>query len=271
MAAVRDYGEPVVDDPSRIDAVSALGIDETSFLKANAEHPTELVTGFVDLERHVLLDMVLVAPAPGAKSAREQLRSHHRLGERPLAHCKKHPTQERVNHLRRRVGVQPPSRGEGEEGQDSGPSPPFQLEARLSMAGAHAYAPDGSKAMFIFSMQPGSFNDDALIVFLTELRDLLGEEKATVIWDGLMSHRSKKMAVFVASQRRWLVTERLPPYGHDLNPVEQVWGNVKGTELANLCPETIGEPAAVCRCRARAHRGDGQLCFAFLRHTGLSL
>jgi transposase len=58
MTAVRDYGEPLVDDPDRVGAVHALGIDETSFLKANAEHPTELVTGFVDLERHVLIDMV---------------------------------------------------------------------------------------------------------------------------------------------------------------------------------------------------------------------
>ena len=58
MAAVRDYGTPLIDDPTRVTTVQSLGIDETSFLKANAEHRTELVTGFVDLERHVLLDMV---------------------------------------------------------------------------------------------------------------------------------------------------------------------------------------------------------------------
>jgi transposase len=58
MAAVRDYGTPLVDDPTRVGTVHSLGIDETSFLKANAEHRTELVTGFVDLDRHVLLDMI---------------------------------------------------------------------------------------------------------------------------------------------------------------------------------------------------------------------
>lgn len=55
MAAVRDYGTPLVDDPTRVGTVHSLGIDETSFLKANAEYRTELVTGFVDLDRRVLI------------------------------------------------------------------------------------------------------------------------------------------------------------------------------------------------------------------------
>ena len=58
MEAVRDYGTPLVEDPCRVGEVCALGIDETSFLRANAEHATSYVTGFVDLERHVLIDMI---------------------------------------------------------------------------------------------------------------------------------------------------------------------------------------------------------------------
>jgi transposase len=58
MAAVRDYGTPLVDDPGRVEEVSSLGIDESAFLKANAEHPTMYVTGFVDLERRVVIDMI---------------------------------------------------------------------------------------------------------------------------------------------------------------------------------------------------------------------
>jgi transposase len=58
MEAVRDYGTPLVEDPGRVGTVSSLGIDETSFLRANAEHHTSYVTGFVDLERHVLVDMI---------------------------------------------------------------------------------------------------------------------------------------------------------------------------------------------------------------------
>ena len=58
MTAVRDYGTPLVDDPARVEEVSSLGIDETAFLKANPEHPTMYVTGLVDLERRVLIDMI---------------------------------------------------------------------------------------------------------------------------------------------------------------------------------------------------------------------
>jgi transposase len=58
MAVVRDYGTPLVDDPGRVAEVSSLGIDETAFLRANAEHPTMYVTGLVDLERRVLIEMI---------------------------------------------------------------------------------------------------------------------------------------------------------------------------------------------------------------------
>jgi transposase len=58
MSAVRDYGTPLVDDPGRVEQVTALGIDETAFLKANAHHHTSYVTGLVDLERRVLIDMI---------------------------------------------------------------------------------------------------------------------------------------------------------------------------------------------------------------------
>ena len=64
MEAVRDHGRPRVDHLSRLRLPGAIGIDETSFLAANAVHPTLLVTGFVDLDRHRLIDVV-----PGRSAA----------------------------------------------------------------------------------------------------------------------------------------------------------------------------------------------------------
>ena len=58
MAAVRHYGTPLVDDPDRVGRVRSLGIDETAFLRANPDHPTSYVTGFVDLERHLIVDVI---------------------------------------------------------------------------------------------------------------------------------------------------------------------------------------------------------------------
>jgi transposase len=47
-----------------------------------------------------------------------------------------------------------------------------------------------------------------------------------VVWDGLKTHVSRAMADLVAA-RDWLTVVRLPPYAHELNPVESVWSHLK--------------------------------------------
>ena len=60
MNAVTDRGRPLIDDPARTTGVTALGVDETSFLRASyrAKRRTTFVTGLVDLHRSRLLDIV---------------------------------------------------------------------------------------------------------------------------------------------------------------------------------------------------------------------
>jgi transposase len=58
MNCVRRHGEPLVDDPARLDDVAGLGIDEHKMLSANGEHHTLYVTCFVDVLRGRLLDIV---------------------------------------------------------------------------------------------------------------------------------------------------------------------------------------------------------------------
>lgn len=50
MEAVREHGEPLVDDPGRVGQGRALGVDETAWLSATKDHLTLLATGLVDLE-----------------------------------------------------------------------------------------------------------------------------------------------------------------------------------------------------------------------------
>jgi transposase len=45
MRAVADHGTPLVEDPTRLDGVAALGLDETSFLKATRVAPTRWLAG----------------------------------------------------------------------------------------------------------------------------------------------------------------------------------------------------------------------------------
>ena len=49
MAAVRDHGSPLVDDPARLEGVQALGLDETVMLHAGPRRRTTYVTSFVEL------------------------------------------------------------------------------------------------------------------------------------------------------------------------------------------------------------------------------
>jgi putative transposase len=139
------------------------------------------------------------------------------------------------------------------------------------MSAAVCFRPDASAASLVFGMVPGSYNDESIMEFLIELHGHLDGDKVTLIWDGLPSHRSKAMQVFLKSQRHWLVVERLPGYAPDLNPVEQVWGNLKRGELANLCLDTIGEAEEIVDEGLCRIGNDTRLGFSFLRHCGLKL
>ena len=142
---------------------------------------------------------------------------------------------------------------------------------RLSMAGVLAYEPDGSDAHLVFQLRSGAYNDELLINFLAEVHEHERKRLVVLIWDGLPSHRSRRMLEWIASQGDWLNIERLPGYAPELNPIEQVWSNVKSQELANLCADTIGEVSEAAQDGLDRISSDARLCFAFLRHTGLRL
>ena len=141
---------------------------------------------------------------------------------------------------------------------------------RLSLAGGLPYEPDGSAAHLVFQLRPGAYNDERLIEFLTEMHQL-EQRRVLLIWDGLSSHHSRRMLDWVADQHDWLSIEQLPGYASDLNPIEQVWGNLTSTELANLCCDGIGEVEAIAADGLWRVGTDAALCFAFLQHCGLRL
>jgi transposase len=74
MRAVAEHGTPLVEDPGRLEGVAALGLDETTFLKATRVAPTRYVTGLVDLEGGRLLEVV---------ADRTRAAVHSWLGARP--------------------------------------------------------------------------------------------------------------------------------------------------------------------------------------------
>ena len=139
------------------------------------------------------------------------------------------------------------------------------------MAAALCYGVHGGGAQLCFHVTAGNYDTDTLIEVLGELRRFLGGEKATLLWDGLPSHRSRAMRAWLNTQRSWLVVERLPAYAPELNPTEGLWSSLKAVELANLVAPTLAEVIqqahrGIERVRQRPH-----LAYSFLRRTGLTV
>jgi transposase len=141
---------------------------------------------------------------------------------------------------------------------------------KMSVAAALAYRWDGKRCGLLFQLRAGSYDTESLIGFLRQLKRHVRGKKVILIWDQLPGHKSRPMQEYLRSQRSWLRVEYLPGYAPDLNPVEPLWGNLKGQELANRCAENLGETvSALENGMARVGRSS-QLCFAFLDHAGLS-
>jgi len=88
-----------------------------------------------------------------------------------------------------------------------------------------------------------------------------------MVWDNLNTHVSAAMAELIAA-RPWLTVYRLPPYAHELNPVESVWSHLKRS-LANLTKHTIAELTALVKTRLKRKQYCPVLLAGFLASTGL--
>jgi transposase len=140
----------------------------------------------------------------------------------------------------------------------------------LSLCAALGFRWDGRRCRLYFQTRPGSYNSESLIAFLQDFKRHLRGQKTILIWDGLPSHKSRVMADYLGRQWKWLRVERLPGYAPDLNPLETVWGNVKGQEMANGCAEDLEAVDCTVRGGLERVRRSRTLAFSFLAHRGLS-
>jgi transposase len=142
---------------------------------------------------------------------------------------------------------------------------------KMSISAVLAYRWDGRRCSLYFQMRPDSYDGQSLIAFLKDFKREVRGRKTILIWDGLPAHKSRLMTAYLQAQRSWLTIERLPGYAPDLNPVESLWGNVKGRETANLCAADLGEAASAFRRGLTRVKRGRTLPFSSLRHAGLSL
>src|SRR3954470_18932212 len=112
-----------------------------------------------------------------------------------------------------------------------------QNSPRLSLAALGAVKP-GPRPRLIYRTHRGrrgqrrkGFTETDYAALLDAAHQQLGGPRVGV-WDTLNSHVSAAMTELIAA-RPWLTVFRLPPYAHELNPVESVWAHLKRA-LANL-------------------------------------
>lgn len=144
---------------------------------------------------------------------------------------------------------------------------PFNWK-RLSAIGMIAYRPISEKARVLFSLGPGNVDSNWVMRGVRSLRQHL-RGPVILLWDGLSAHLSGRTRRYLERQRHWLQVERLPCYAPELNPVEAMWANLSARELANLCPETLGELALHVQRGVRRIRRHPDLGHAFLKHSDL--
>jgi hypothetical protein len=90
-----------------------------------------------------------------------------------------------------------------------------------------------------------------------------------VVWDNLNTHVSAAMSDLI-SPRDWLTVFQLPPYAHELNPVELVWSHLKRS-LANLAKRSLTELTSLVKTRLRRMQYRPGLLDGFLASTRLDL
>jgi transposase len=90
-----------------------------------------------------------------------------------------------------------------------------------------------------------------------------------VVWDNLNAHVSAAMDELIAA-RDWLTVYRLPPYAHELNPVEPVWSHLKRS-LANLAKRNLAQLTALIKTRLKRMQYRPGLLDGFLASTRLGL
>jgi transposase len=151
----------------------------------------------------------------------------------------------------------------------------YRRGKQLSMRGLVAYRPgpgdrEEPATWMGFELLEGAYDTRQCIRVLDGLGHQLGHQPVTVIWDNLGAHHARALQEWAATQP-WLVVEYLPSYAPELDPVEGLWANLKGCELANRCCADRKELIATAQVGSIRVRRDPDLLRSFLAGTGLTL
>jgi len=121
---------------------------------------------------------------------------------------------------------------------------------------------------FYFRLYPGAIGQTEVIDFLKALVRHI-EKPLLIVWDRLPAHRSRLVREFIELSEGHIVTEYLPAYAPELNPVEYIWSYWKQHELPNVCPKDYGELSRRARRALRRMQRRPRLLTAFWKQSSL--
>jgi len=97
-----------------------------------------------------------------------------------------------------------------------------------------------------FQLHESSIKSDEVCGFVDHLsRHIKGP--ILIVWDGLRAHWSKQVKAHIEARGERIKIEQLPAYAPELNPIEYLWGYIKGNDLANFCAKDLVELDAATR------------------------
>lgn len=139
---------------------------------------------------------------------------------------------------------------------------------KVSVIAALTLPPRYQRVGLYFSLHTDANITAARVVrFLRVLRRQL-QRPMLILWDRLLTHRAVVVERWLQRQSR-VQTDFFPPYAPELNPVEPLWGYLKGNPLANWAPKDLPELALTARYHTGRLRRKGSLLRSFLYATPL--
>jgi len=127
---------------------------------------------------------------------------------------------------------------------------------KVSVAAALWLPPARDRVRLFARTLTGGYYDNARMVpFLKALLRAAGG-RLVVVWDGGGAHKGDPIRHLAATAAGRLWLERLPPYGSELMPVEQVWTWLKYDRLPNFAPRDVRELDAAAQAELAIARRD---------------
>jgi transposase len=141
---------------------------------------------------------------------------------------------------------------------------------KVSMIAALCVSPERDRVQLFFRLHPDANIDTAMVIEFLQYLSRELEGAMVLIWDRLLTHRSKRMSEFLAGAKN-INVKFLPPYAPELNPVENVWSYLKNNPLANFAVFDVDTLAYFARRNGRSIQNRQPLLLSFVRHSPLSL